>query len=263
MASYQRVIFCGGHIAPGSDFIWSSRRGSCVGRPAPRVSVVARSARACGTSSANRFASNPPAPPPDVTVAWTMSRLARTIGVVTPRAAARVLAVSSNGPHEPAVVDGHRGPRPSRRMRIPAISCSKPPSPAAARGSHPRLADSGRSAARCTFVLSPPRERPNPSRSAPEFLSFARAPLGRALRSHSHIGRRAPACLWAAPHGRVHADRPTLGLTFAVAAQLTQDSGPRSVGGPAPMPVVDGLPVPVPSGRSRHGDPVRVRQNTH
>jgi hypothetical protein len=132
-------------------------------------------------------------------------------------------------------------PRPRRRMRIASISGTN-------RGESPRWPQlvsratgrQRRSAGRWILVVSPPRDRPIPSR--PDFVSFARAP--RAIissRGTAGAGRM----LMSTGDGGVRADRPVpaLGL-IAPGPQPVQDLLPGPVQGPAAMPVIDGLPVP-------------------
>ena len=123
------------------------------------------------------------------------------------------------------------------------------------------------SAARWILVLSPPRERPKASRSpsATRSLSFDAAPcsrLGVADDLHGGLSgqmRRqttpgTSGVLMSAHHRRVGCHRPTrvgatLGGLVAAAAQLIQDLAPGTLGRPAAMPVIDGLPVPVATGQ--------------
>jgi hypothetical protein len=63
-----------------------------------------------------------------------------------------------------------------------------------------------------------------------------------------------------AHHGGIGADRPVLPLgLIAPGPKPAQDHLPRPIQRPAAMPVIDRLPVPVLTGRSRHGHPERVR----
>ena len=106
-----------------------------------------------------------------------------------------------------------------------------------------------RSAARWILVDSPPRDRPSASRTAraTRFLSFGSAPrdqLG---------GQRVPGpggVLMHADHRGIGAEGPPrpLGL-ITPGPQPVQDLLPGPVQRPAAMPVIHGLPVPVPPGQ--------------
>jgi len=128
------------------------------------------------------------------------------------------------------------------------------------------------SAARWILLVSPPRERPSASRPGlvAGLLSFDRAPrvqLGDRDDLGGHIGRRLASGtggMLVGPHDpSVDPDDPFLTHTHVgVAAQLAQH--------PAQVPSADQrrcrlytvFQFPYSRGRSRHGDPVRVLQNT-
>ena len=123
-----------------------------------------------------------------------------------------------------------------------------PPLVTRASGRHPE------SASRWILVVSPPLDRPSASR----FLSFASAPdAGRGAQRRPrqphrvNIARRpapSPGRVLVRPHHRgIHRDRPRLTLRLiAPRAQPVQDLLPGPIARPAPMPVIDGLPVPEP-----------------
>ena len=95
-------------------------------------------------------------------------------------------------------------------------------------------------------MLSPPRERPSPSRPgrAAGFLSFAAAPRDQ-VRGQGPA--RAGGMLVRADHRGIGAERPVLALGLIAAdPQPVQDLLPGPVTRPAAMPVIDSLPVPEP-----------------
>ncbi len=124
-------------------------------------------------------------------------------------------------------------------------------------------------------MLSPPRERPSASRSTAaagvesEFLSFDPAPCvtrGRRRSRHQrHQPLRRHVLGWVVPgssrvpvrpdHGRVHANRPLRpGVAVTTGLQRRQDHLPGAIGGPAPMPPMQGSEVPI---AARHIPPRR------
>ena len=109
---------------------------------------------------------------------------------------------------------------------------------------------------------SPPRERPSASRAdrADGFLSFGSAPCDQLS---GQLMPGAGGMLVRADHGGIGADRPLWSLgPIAPYPQPVQDLPPGPVQGPAAMPVISGLPVPVltrqitPAGTGPEQDPV-------
>src|SRR5207237_10334349 len=114
----------------------------------------------------------------------------------------------------PGVVRGRPGPR--RRIRIPAITGSKPIEscrcPAVVMW---EIGRARRSATRWILLVKPPRERPSASRWDPEFVSFDPAPC-------AHLRRQCVAgtgrVLMGPHHGAIHRDRPVQALPRVAAA---------------------------------------------
>jgi hypothetical protein len=98
-------------------------------------------------------------------------------------------------------------------------------------------------------VVSPPRERPSPSRPAParRLLSFGPAPCGQVRGA----GPARPGRVLVGPyHRRIRADRPVAALGLITPSpQLVQDSRPGPIAGPAPVPLIHRQPVPVLAGQ--------------
>src|SRR5271165_2030629 len=132
-------------------------------------------------------------------------------------------------------------PRPRRGMRIASISgTNRGESPCWPQLVSRAMGRHRRSAARWILVVSPPRDRPIPSRA--DFLSFATAPRG-VISSRDAAG--AGRVLMGPGDGGVRADCPVLALGLvAPGPQPVQDLLPGPVQRPAAMPVIHGLPVP-------------------
>src|SRR2546421_4780351 len=146
----------------------------------------------------------------------------------------------------PGVVRGR--PRPRRRMRIPAITGSKPIESCRCPAVVMReIGRARRSAARTILLVKPPRDRPSASRCDPEFVSFDPAPCVQFRRQAvTGTGR----VLMGPYHGAIHRDRPIHALLPVTAApQLSEDLRPHPLDRPAAMPVVDRLPVPAAVGQ--------------
>jgi len=133
------------------------------------------------------------------------------------------------------------GKKASESWRCPALVTR-------ASGRHPE------SASRWILVVSPPLDRPSASR----FLSFGSAPdAGRGAQRRPRQLHRIHICwrrvprpgrVLVRPHRRgIHRHSPPLPFRLiAPRAQTVQDHLPGPVPRPAPMPVIDGLPVPKP-----------------
>ena len=98
-------------------------------------------------------------------------------------------------------------------------------------------------------MVSPPRERPSPSRPAPaaRLLSFGPAPRGQVRGA----GPARPGRVLVGPHHRrIRADRPVAALGLITPSpQLVQDSRPGPIARPAPVPLIRRQPVPVLAGQ--------------
>jgi hypothetical protein len=109
-------------------------------------------------------------------------------------------------------------------------------------------------------VLSPPRERPSPSRPA-GLPDSCHSPPPPVTRSAGRGPPRAGGMLVRADHGGIGADRPVLALgLIAAGPQPVQDLPPGPVTRPAAIPDIDSLPVPEPLRQVTLRQPIRVRK---